>query len=1256
MIKNRPHSGHFSSVDTTIYEIFRSSLYHGVWFSEISQPEVFRISENFKALLGYDLTDYVDWRTIMSPLDQSSFCDNIHNIPNSEYTASLTIRFIHKNGNTLWTQGHIYSKLVPGQNQQFIFVGFKTIPDQESAQNKTLHHEQRRKNLLNDSGVGTWEFNLITGEVIYDESCAEIIGYTKGELKENDRFFWETFVHPDDLAKTRELINEHILHKTSGFKNEVRIKHKNGHWIWVVDTGKVLSYSKDGRPEWLGGIHYTITERKKGELLLQEYKDLLEGVNEAASIGIWEIDLKTKQVYCSKEVKRIFEFTSEFNSDLDHFIECIKEGENRQMMINAINNAIESGENYDIEVEIITGNKQTLWCRAIGISVFNGGQCKRLYGFFQDIHEKVVTLKKLAIKEELFRKTFLHAAVGMAVLDLKGNITRINKSLCHYLGYDDHQILGRNFEQFSHPLDKDLRNELIEELLAGNREYFQLDKRYLHKNGNLLWGHISVSSVRNEMGRIIHFVVQVQDITNRKENELLLVNYKDLLERSNYVAKIGSWEINIKDLTVTWSDSMHKILKTKDGMVPSFNESIDYFTSTPKGKERLKSALNKSLKEGINFDIETLAKTYGKNKKWVRIIGISEFEDGKCTRLYGLIQDINDIKKAQLNIAIKEEQWRTTFSHAKAGMALINFDGRADNVNKSLCDIFGYTMQEMQQVGIKQISVDEDLESNINLMNDLIQGNIENFTDDLRFLNKNGDIIWTNVSVSAVKNDFNEFTHMVAQVVDITESKTNQFLLKEYKESLERSNKVAKIGSWEMDSETRAFFWSENLGALLGRKIESQSFNCFVHTYTLEKYHAQLTNLVNDAIDKGTNFDLELEVETATGLRWMRMLGISDFENGSCNLVHGLIQDIDDFKKAQQEIILREEEFRQTFWHAPIGMSLLDLNGRLIKVNPMICETFGYTEEEMLSIKKSKISHPKDMPLSNKLLTEVLSGKRESFQQEKRYFHKNGKLIWAILSGSAVKNDLGETTHVVLQVNDITDKKLLTESIKEHNNRLQNYAHIVSHNLRSHTGNLSMLLELIEVNNPQGCDHELFEHIKSASNNMKETVQHLSEIVEINNLIKETLVPLNLREEVLRAIKSVQPTLHQIDGEISLKINEDYSVYAFPSYLDSILHNLLTNAIKYRSPDRPLKIKVEAGKRDRFTYLSISDNGLGIDLKKNRLKIFGMYKTFHEHKHARGIGLFISKNQVDAMGGKIEVESQPNLGTTFTIYLKNEKY
>ena len=405
----------------------------------------------------------------------------------------------------------------------------------------------------------------------------------------------------------------------------------------------------------------------------------------------------------------------------------------------------------------------------------------------------------------------------------------------------------------------------------------------------------------------------------------------------------------------------------------------------------------------------------------------------------------------------------------------------------------------------------------------------------------------------------------------------------------------------------------------------------------------------------GENFDITLQIKTySSQLKWVRAIGIPVYESGKCLRIYGLFQDIDGVKKAEIEVALKEEQFRQTFWHANIGMALMNLNGEITKANPSICKTFGYTEAEIINTPISELSHPDDFEETQQLLREIIEGKRDNFQIEKRYFHKNGIPIWVHLSASAVKNDDGEISHIVAQLQDITETKKLTESLKEHNNRLLNFAHIVSHNLRSHTGNISMLLDINQANNSDTIEDEIYQHIKSASDNMNETVQYLTEIVEISSQVKESLVSKNLNKSVIKALQNVQGLIDSHQVTVKNKVNKTLEALVVPAYLESIVLNLITNAIKYRSSDRLCEISIDAGVIKEFVYLQITDNGQGIDLDKNGDKLFGMYKTFHEHEDARGIGLFISKNQIEAMDGKIEVTSEVDKGSTFKTYFKYE--
>ena len=157
--------------------------------------------------------------------------------------------------------------------------------------------------------------------------------------------------------------------------------------------------------------------------------------------------------------------------------------------------------------------------------------------------------------------------------------------------------------------------------------------------------------------------------------------------------------------------------------------------------------------------------------------------------------------------------------------------------------------------------------------------------------------------------------------------------------------------------------------------------------------------------------------------------------------------------------------------------------------------------------------------------------------------------------------------------------------------------------------------------------------------------------MQINLNSKENNKSIALKPIIDQNLSSLLSMANQSKVEIINEIGNDVVVKAIPAYLDSIIMNFVTNSIKYRSGNRKSYLKIMAEPIDNFYILYFIDNGLGINLQKHGDKLFGMYKTFHQHEDSRGIGLFITKNQVEAIGGKIEVESQENVGTTFKVYL-----
>ncbi|MDB9754741.1 ATP-binding protein [Winogradskyella sp.] len=293
-------------------------------------------------------------------------------------------------------------------------------------------------------------------------------------------------------------------------------------------------------------------------------------------------------------------------------------------------------------------------------------------------------------------------------------------------------------------------------------------------------------------------------------------------------------------------------------------------------------------------------------------------------------------------------------------------------------------------------------------------------------------------------------------------------------------------------------------------------------------------------------------------------------------------------------------------------------------------------------------------------MLDMIKGKRESFEAEKRYIKKSGITLWAQLSTSIVRDDKGKPLHFVAQINDITEVRKNNKKINQllvttnmQNERLINFAHIVSHNLRSHYSNLDMLLDIASIDYPESTKNDIFPMLQDAVNQLSETIENLNQVAVINTKKNIAVQHLNLLSYINKAKAGINAIIINSNTQITIDVSQSLNIYGIPAYVDSILLNFLTNAIKYKKPDEPAKVEIVATKKEHCIEMRIKDHGLGIDLEKHGDKLFGMYKTFHKHKDARGLGLFITKNQIESIGGKIEVESTVNVGTTFIIKFKN---
>jgi PAS domain S-box-containing protein len=373
--------------------------------------------------------------------------------------------------------------------------------------------------------------------------------------------------------------------------------------------------------------------------------------------------------------------------------------------------------------------------------------------------------------------------------------------------------------------------------------------------------------------------------------------------------------------------------------------------------------------------------------------------------------------------------------------------------------------------------------------------------------------------------------------------------------------------------------------------------------------------------------------------------------------------DLHDYKEAQasQQVknIFAEESrqlFKNVFDHSPLGIALVSPDGRWLNVNGSTCDMLGYTKDELLKRTFQDLTHPDDLPSDMAFVNQMLNRERETYQIEKRYFRKDGNIVWVLLSVSLTWHER-KPAFFISQLTDITQKKQLRMEIEKKNAELENHLarinefnRIVAHNLRGPASSLINMSDYLEKTKNEADRNFLLSKVKDTSLLIIDTLNDLTQLLEIQ-LGQET------QYSHYRFKDAYENSLHMLDEEYRtaapvINVQFDVEEVQFPkAYLDSIVYNLLSNAIKYRRKDTTPVIDIGTSAQNGHVVLSVKDNGIGIDMHKHGEDIFKYKKVFHKGYDSIGVGLFLTRSQVEAANGKIEVESTVNEGSTFRVYL-----
>ncbi|SNZ01953.1 PAS domain-containing protein [Flagellimonas pacifica] len=503
----------------------------------------------------------------------------------------------------------------------------------------------------------------------------------------------------------------------------------------------------------------------------------------------------------------------------------------------------------------------------------------------------------------------------------------------------------------------------------------------------------------------------------------------------------------------------------------------------------------------------------------------------------------------------------------------------------------------------------------------------------------------------------------IIQTEDISIAIEKDKELEKAKTLLKTKSEVAKVGSWEYDIATEKLTWSD-----VTRAIHQVSSN-YEPTVSegLEFYKSgycrnKISMLFHKALQDGTPFNERLVIITKNGEeRWVIAGGKAIKKNGKIEKLFGTFQDIHEQVMAEARTRESEQLLTTLIDNLPLNVFVKDQDSRKILVNKSECDYLGTTPENLIGKTDFELYDKKIAQISRDEDLEVMRTLKPMLGQETINVRKDGSSTHFLTSKIPLLDVEGKVYGLIGMSMDISNLKQKEDELRDlinvtaiQNKKLINFAHIVSHNLRSHTANFSMLLDFLIKEKDEKEKNRIMNMLSHASDNLLDTLENLNEVVDISTNVNLEKKSLNLTENITRVRQNLSAFLEKNKTEFKNNVQDELTVMSVPAYLESIILNLVTNAVKYRNPNKNPIIELNAKKQDKHVIFSISDNGLGIDLDRYGGKIFGMYKTFHNNKDARGLGLYIIKNQIEAMGGNITVSSEVNKGSTFNVYFNEE--
>jgi len=1113
----------------------------------------------------------------------------------------------------------------------------------------------------NTFDIATWQLNVLSRELIINDKWANILGY---ELEELKPVSFQTFVdlaHPDDVQSTIDKIDQYVKGEIDQYSNEIRMRHKNGYWRWVLGKGKVVSRNEAGEVEWMMGLNYDITDKK----IQEEEADTLSLVPLHSFNSIVITDSEGKITFVNKSFEKLTGYKADevIAKKPGSFLQGPNTDPND---ILSFSNNIRSGKSFNQQILNYTKAGHEIIVACYVDPIFNkNGEIVKYISIQTDITQKIKDHEYL----KAFKTTLDQTEDCVFLFD--GETLKfyyVNKGALDMMGYSEEEL----FELHPYDIKPEFPEKRFKEFIRPLKETGLTAKRFktTHKtkNGEEIPVEVFLQYIKDDVQKP-HFIAIVQDITDR-------ILEKNNLERLSLVAENTTNLVVITD-EKGYVEYVNKAFEDKSGysLKEMMGKKPGQMLHGPKTNPIHIKANRAGIKTKKAFTQEILNYSKSGRTYWVSITFNPVFDENhSVTNFIAIETDITEKKLQEEQIRESEERLQFVLKGSELGYWDWNSQTGQMNVNNRWYEMLGYKPSDFEASIEKWHSLvhPEDMLKLNQIMDSVFPDpNNREFSVEVRAQHKSGDYIWILDRGAVVRRNRDGTPARISGMhMEISRRKNLERELEKERKFLRNIIGANALSVVVINKSGKITFANEGAEYIFGLKKETLQSRTYDDPkwkpITLDGEPIPFDELIFGQVLKFKRPIKDVE----HGLVWedgtIKYVSVTaaplDYVKGDIENIIFSVTDITERILAEKELQITQSRMENIFRDISDVIWSIDLSGQQMNfITPSVEALTGYPQGYYLNdFNENKWKGnilPQDIHIYEAAHQKLIE--EGSYEAEYRIATRSGEIKWILNKGNIIYKE-GKPVRLDGILTDIAKRKQSEQDlnrylriVEDQNERLKNFAYIVSHNLRSHSANIQGLMYLINKRHPEIATNEYIQMLNRASNKLDDTLHHLNNVVSVVSSTEE-LKKVNLFETVNAFSETFQNLITESKIIFENKVSKDIFIEAVPAFLESVMTNLITNAIKYRDQQKSSTfVNISSRRFNGIVIISVTDNGLGIDLKKYGDKLFGMYKTFHAQKDSRGLGLFLTKNQVESMGGKIEVESTVRKGSIFKVFLKD---